>query len=359
MPVLGIGTVQDITEQKLSEIVLQEREEWFRALFEGAPDAIFLADPETGIVINANPAAEKLLQKPLRDIIGCHQKDLHPERIDAKAREIFEKHSQEGGPTQPMELLVLQSDGTEVSVEIRAHTFQVQGKPVVMGTFRDLTDWKRMEEKILKSLSEKEILLQEIHHRVKNNMALISALLRLQGRCIDNEFLHRVFQESQNRIQSMALVHEKLYRTQDFTDINFREYVMDLVRHIFQSYGKACGEIALKMEIDEVSLGIDTMIPCGLILNEMVTNSVKHAFDQIPQPEIQIMCKAKEESVHLVYRDNGKGIPEDIDFPSPSSLGLQILDMLTRQLRGTIELKRSPGTEFDISFRFLETRRKR
>jgi two-component sensor histidine kinase len=214
----------------------------------------------------------------------------------------------------------------------------------------DITERKLSEDKLIKSNQEKEVLLQEIHHRVKNNMAIISALLQLQARTINDENVNQLFRDSQSRINSMALVHEKLYQTKDFININFRGYVEELVRHLLNSYGKNDVDLGLAQSIDDINLNIDTMIPCGLILNELVTNSLKHAFENIERPEISISLNVINEQATLVYSDNGKGMPEHVDFDNSKTLGLQIINMLGRQLKGTAELERDGGTKVTIKF---------
>jgi two-component sensor histidine kinase len=151
---------------------------------------------------------------------------------------------------------------------------------------------QKITGELKRSIHEKEILLKEIHHRVKNNMAIISSLLQLQARYSKDDNVNRLFRDSQSRISSMALVHEKLYKTEDFSNINFSEYVEEFVRHILSSYGKKEGDIGLLLSVGDINLNIDTMIPCGLILNELVTNSLKYAFEGVERPEISISFDA-------------------------------------------------------------------
>ena len=214
----------------------------------------------------------------------------------------------------------------------------------------EITERKIAEEERNRSLREKEVLLKEIHHRVKNNMAIISALLQLQTKNIVDENIKMLFRDSQSRIQSMALVHEKLYQTQDFSKIYVKDYLKELILQLIQTYGKEESDIGLALSVDNISLDIDTIIPCALILNELVTNSLKHAFEDVGGAEINVSFKANGNQATLIYSDNGPGIPEHIDFPNSESLGLQIIDMLSRQLRGSVELERDDMTRFTIKF---------
>jgi two-component sensor histidine kinase len=214
----------------------------------------------------------------------------------------------------------------------------------------EIAERKKAEELIAASLREKEVLLKEIHHRVKNNLAIISALLQLQAGNSTDENVTLMFRESQSRIHSMALVHRKLYETTDFTNINFREYVEDLVGHLLRTYGTEGSGISLALSIDDINPDIDTTISCGLIINELVTNSLKHAFENIERPEIGVSFKAYDGHATLVYGDNGRGIPEHVNFLSGETLGLQLVNMLANQLGGSIELERNDGIRVTIKF---------
>jgi len=213
-------------------------------------------------------------------------------------------------------------------------------------------DRKQAEEKIKKSLNEKEVLLREIHHRVKNNMQIISSLLRLQSQTIKDKTYSQLFEDSQNRITSMALVHEKLYQSRDLAKIEFNAYIRDMVTGLFQSYGISTDRINLIFDVGDVSLGINSAIPCGLIINELVTNSLKYAFPDGRKGELKITVHEIDNEIELVISDNGIGIPENIDFRNTESLGLKLVSILAeRQLRGNLNLDRKTGTEFRIRFK--------
>jgi two-component sensor histidine kinase len=203
------------------------------------------------------------------------------------------------------------------------------------------------------SLKEKEVLLREIHHRVKNNMQVISSLIRLQSRNVKDEQQIEMLKESQNRIKAMALIHEKLYRSKDLANIDFNDYIKNLVNDLFLSYKVSTGKVTLKMNIETVSFGIDTAIPCGLIVNELVSNSLKYAFPEGRDGEIKISLRSPEEGdIELIVSDNGVGIPKDLDFRNTESLGLRLITNLTeKQLQGKVELNRNNGTEFQIKFK--------
>lgn len=207
------------------------------------------------------------------------------------------------------------------------------------------------EEKIKHSLQEKEVLLREIHHRVKNNMQIISSLLSLQSNSMVDEKYKKLFKESQDRIVSMALIHEKLYQSEDIERIDLKDYINDLIRSLFQSY--EVSNIELKIDVKNVFMGIDFAIPCGLIINELVTNSIKYAFSDGRRGAISILFNSLEKGFsQLDISDNGVGIPENIDINKTASLGLHLVTLLARdQLNGEINLDRNNGTKFIIKFK--------
>ena len=216
----------------------------------------------------------------------------------------------------------------------------------------ELAERKRAEDQLKLSLKEKEVLLKEIHHRVKNNLQVISSVLRLQSDYVRDEKILALFNDSQNRIRSMALIHEKLYQSSNLLKINFDEYIRDLTDNLIRSYVSFSSAVTLTTNAIGVWLNIDTAIPCGLIINELVSNSLKHAFLETNQEnEIQIsITSAHDNEFTLIVRDNGIGFPEDIDFRNTESLGLELVCIFTEQLDGTIELDRSNGTAFVITF---------
>jgi two-component sensor histidine kinase len=215
---------------------------------------------------------------------------------------------------------------------------------------RDITERKQAEEQIRASLKEKEVLLKEIHHRVKNNLQVISSLLYLQSKNVRDKETFGILQESHSRVRSMVLVHERLYQSPDLARVDFAEYVRSLANHLFRSYGINTNVIQLKINSDDVLLGVDTAIPCGLILNELVSNALKHAFPDGKEGEVRIELRADEGQLTLVVSDNGVGFPQDLDFRDTGSLGLQLVNTLVEQIEGTIELDRNDGTAFMITF---------
>jgi PAS domain S-box-containing protein len=238
-------------------------------------------------------------------------------------------------------------------IQVITRPFQnEEGEWLVAEVNVDITERKQAEEKIRTSLREKEVLLREIHHRVKNNMQVISSLLKLQSKYIKDEKDIEMFRESQNRIKSMALVHEKLYQSEDLANIDFNEYVKHLANILFRSYGIDTGKIALKIDVEDVIIEIDIAIPCGLIVNELVSNSLKYAFPEGGKGEVKITLHSTDENeMELTVSDDGVGVPKDLDFSNTESLGLKLVNILTNQIRGRLDLERSKGSKFHIRFK--------
>jgi PAS domain S-box-containing protein len=231
--------------------------------------------------------------------------------------------------------------------------FDDAGHPVGMyGIQMDITDRKLATERIRAQLSEKELLLKEIHHRVKNNLQIISSLLNLQSGSINDALTRSKFQDSQNRIRSMALIHERLYRSNDLASIDFAIYLQDLAGSLVQTYRRQAQSVVLKVEAEPLLLDIDTAIPIGLIVNELVSNALKHGFPNERLGQIGIILKHEETGGehNLTIWDDGVGIPAEVDYPHTGSLGLQLVNSLTRQINARVELCRDTGTRFVIRF---------
>jgi two-component sensor histidine kinase len=211
---------------------------------------------------------------------------------------------------------------------------------------------ERMEKKIRVSLKEKEVLLKEIHHRVKNNMQIVISLMRLQSRKITDKKMTEIFNICQNRIRSMAFVHERLYHSDDFAHIRFNDYIEQMVVHIFQTYTVDSKIIGLELDLKDIVLNVIKAIPCGLIINELVSNAIKHAFPKGRKGEICLkFLEKKKDEATLVISDNGIGFPDDIDFRNTETLGLQIVCDLVQQIDGKIELDKKHGTSFTVTFK--------
>jgi two-component sensor histidine kinase len=226
----------------------------------------------------------------------------------------------------------------------------VSGKEHWVAVQADITEQVQAQEQIQASLREKEVLLQEVHHRVKNNLQVISSLLYLQATKAERPDTRELFRSSRNQIHSMALVHEKIYGSGDLARVDFHGYVRDLTTSLLQSYGAASAWIDLALNVEQLQLGIDLAIPCGLIINELVTNALRHAFHERQQGHIGIDFQRSDGYYHLQIKDDGRGLPPAIDPETTPSLGLQLVSTLVEQLEGSLDIQRAGGTRFNIRF---------
>ena len=237
----------------------------------------------------------------------------------------------------------------DLEVRVKERTAQLQRTNDEL--MDEIGERRRAEEQLRESLGEKEVLIKEVNHRVKNNLQLISSLLNLQAGSVREAEALAGLKESQSRVRSMALVHEQLYQSKDLARVDFSEYIQDLAPALFSAYGGSTDGVTLETKIDDVSLGVDTAIPCGLIVNELVSNSLKHAFPHGSGGEIRIELHPRDsKELELRVSDDGVGFPKDVDFRSTESLGLQLVNTLTDQIGGTIEFQSDGGTRFCITF---------
>jgi two-component sensor histidine kinase len=206
-------------------------------------------------------------------------------------------------------------------------------------------------EEVKKSLREKEVLLQEVHHRVKNNLQIMSSLVKLQSHHIKDPYMLEILRESENRIRSMAIVHTKLYNSKNYEELDFADYVRSLTESFYTTYGMKLNKINIRIEIKDIILNIDTAIPCGLIINELVSNCIKYAFPDKREGMITIsMSTNKNGSYTLIVKDNGVGLPEGFNVHTSKTLGIELVTLLTSQLNGTLEIATNGGAEFKIIF---------
>jgi two-component sensor histidine kinase len=280
-------------------------------------------------------------------------------------RRAFEKELRSELP-QPRDKFISRTDciehfhknGGTVWIEITTTFIRDEnGAPTgVLGISRDITKRKIAENKLKESVKENELLLREVHHRVKNNLQVVSSLLSLQSRNIREKTYEQMFEESHNRIQSMALIHEKLYQGKDLAHIDFKGYTRSLLAHLFHSFGVSANQISVQLDIEAVPLAIDTATPCALITNELVSNCLKHAFPDDRPGTIKIAFASHDHGFNLVISDDGVGLPENTDFKSPQTLGLRLVNTLVRQMGGRMEVNHSNGTEFRIQFNKLSSK---
>lgn len=346
-----LNFLNDIAERKEVENELKDSQERLRIIFEYAPDGYYLNDLK-GNFVDGNRAAEGLTGYKKEELVGKNflkLKLLSPRDIP-KAVSLLAKNAL-GKQTGPDELTLFRKDGTRVVVEIRTYPVKIKGRTVILGNVRDITERIKIEIQIKKSLEEKEILLKEIHHRVKNNMQLISSLLNIQAGYIKDEEIQGIFNALHDRIRSMSLLYDMLYKSKDLARVDLSEYIRNLTTRLISMYRDKVGPIDLKLNVKDVYLDLKRAVPCGLIITELVSNSLKHAFSETERGEIAVeMYPDKGEKYTLIIRDSGKGFPEGLDFRETESLGMKLVVNFVNQLKGTIELNRKEGTKYKIVF---------
>ncbi|HOI14795.1 MAG TPA: PAS domain S-box protein [Geobacteraceae bacterium] len=340
----------DITERKRAEEAIHQSEEKFRVLCETSPAAIVLHQGEK--FVYANPATTRISGYSESELLGMNFWDWSNEECRDTVRERGQARLRGESVPLQYEYRLTTKSGVEKWVIISAGNIQYQGKQAVISTLLDITEAKRAEERISAALAEKEVLLKEVHHRVKNNLQIICSLLDLQSDSIPDEQSRSYFRENQDRILSMALVHERLYKSNDFTSVGFEEYIRDLCTHLFDCYLADPGHIILKVDAGGLSIAVDRAIPWGLIINELVSNALKHAFPDNCAGEISIRFHEDgDDGLILTVADTGVGMPPDLDFKNTGTLGLQLVNMLARQLNGQISMEGTTGTGFTIRAR--------
>jgi PAS domain S-box-containing protein len=345
----AVHIMREITERKQAEEALRESEQKYHDIIDNATDLIQSVTPE-GKIIYVNQAWMKTLGYSETDIPHLSLKDIiHPDSLSHCM--VAFKRLLSGENIGTIEAVFITKDGKKISVEGNVNCRFINGKPAyTRGIFRDITERKQMEDQIAKSLKEKEMLLKEIHHRVKNNMQVISSLLYMQAKTLKDETVKDILRESQNRIKSIALVHEKLYQSTDLDRIDYSDYLRKITDHLFESYQVDPNIIKLQLNLENVFMHINKAVPCSLILNEMISNSLKHAFPKGRKGVITIDIRKKADMYMLIYSDDGIGIPEGITFERTESLGMQLIYGLVEQISGSIELERKGGTRYTITF---------
>jgi PAS domain S-box-containing protein len=346
----------EIREGEQMERALRESEERFRELAELLPVIVYEAD-ETGKFTFVNRGGLELSGYTLEDIVnGLAVTDVViPDDLPRAVRSLVKVLS--GERLDAEQFTIFRKGGSTVPIEIWSSPI-VRGDRIVggRGVGVDITERKKSEEKIQTSLREKEILLREIHHRVKNNLAVISSLLRLRSRSAPEE-ARRMFEDALDRIKAMAVAHEKLYQSDNLATLDVSDYVQSLVEHLFVSADNPGEGVTPNFEIEPLSFGLDTALPLGLLVTELVSNCLKHAFPQDSKGQVEISLRSVEnDEYELVVSDNGIGIPEYVDLLNPGSLGLDLVANFVRQLHGAIEVTGKNGTR--VRVRFREKRRR-
>jgi PAS domain S-box-containing protein len=383
--VVGVSCVAiDITKYK-------QMERQYQMLFDRHPNPMWICDLETWMFLEVNDAALWHYGYSRSEFLAMRVIDLQAPETRARVTKFISSQQSKVNHNHCSEVKHRKKDGSIIDVEIDAHALTWRGRAAQCVLAKDISDRKlaeatlqevnaELESKVMQrttdllevnqllvaeivekqqSLNEKEVLLKEVHHRVKNNLQIVSGLLTLRSRNSRDQNVKAMFDDCQNRIHSMALVHEKLYQSSDLSRIDFKSYLQDLIHSLIQSCHVDSQQIRFQVEVEVIYLSIEAATPCGLIINELIINSLKHAFPERRDGEIKLTChKNAEDRVSLTVSDTGIGMPKGIEIDKTKSLGLQLVHSLTKQLKGTITLNRSQGTAFQLQFQELEKRRR-
>lgn len=347
--------MKDITAWKRAEADCAEAAERFRLVVENSPQAVIMANAK-GSISHVNMETEVVF-----DFVG---RELLEKSIDCLIpgltgnphwlREVHLLRALESRTvSQIFEAKARRRDGTEFFAEITLSPMHMGGQPLILASITDISARKRTEQSMQDSLREKETLLKEVHHRVKNNLQMVSSLLQLQTDYIEDPQALAVFREGQNRVRSMALIHQKLYQSSSLSRVEIAGYIDGLVAILRSSFVPPDQTIEFTNRASGVEIPIDAAIPLGLIVNELATNALKHAFPDNRPGRIEIMLDRQPGvpgGLEFQIRDNGKGLPADFDWRSAPSLGLRLVRLLSDQLEGTATMRSDRGTHFSLQF---------
>ena len=338
-----------VVERQKTEFSLRESEARYRVLAELSPDATHVV--VGGKFVYANAAAARLLgAKDAQELIGRSPLEIATPEYHEIVRERIRRVLEEAAPQPLMESRWRRLDGSIVDVEVASGPIPWNGARAVQVVTRDISERKRSERRLLESVQEKEVLLREIHHRVKNNLQIISSLLSLQVRVVKDGEAAGMLRDSQVRIQSMAMVHETLYRSSNLASVDFGEYVRVLAAQLFRTYAADRDSVELQVETDAVQLDIDRAVPLGLIFAELFSNALKHAFPENKGGTIHVAFRhASPDMLILAVADTGGGLnTRTAGSGDGASLGLRLVEMLLHQIGGNLETQSTGGTEFRV-----------
>ena len=341
-----ISAIVDITERR-------RQEERFRQVVESAPNAMVMVD-RAGRIVMVNAQTEKYFGYSRGELLGANIEQLLPEKMRTAHpgfREVFFNKPDARSMGVGRDLYARRKNGSEFTVEIGLNPIQTEEGPMVLSAIVDITERKLREEGLRAALLEKNLLLGEIHHRVKNNLQIIHSLMDLQSIGTSEPRIQNILQEGKNRVRSMSLIHQTLYQSQNFADVDLKQFLDSLLPELLASYLSAHDQVNIRVNAGPVKLPIDLAIPCGLIINELVSNALKHGFSDGQCGNIDIMLSEETDNMVLLRVSNdGVAIPPELNFDDLPTLGVRLVGLLTEQLGGTLQIERGQLTSFTVRF---------
>ncbi len=349
---IAVAMARDVTARKQIGDELKRSEDTYQAIFNSVNDGIIIMDIGTGRTVDVNDAVCRMFGFGRTEALATDFPALFGGSTGRSREAVMQKLTaiSSAGPVLE-EAHVRGGEGNQFWVEVSLKYGRIRGNDRIIAVVRDVTERKLAEEQVMASLKEKEVMLKEIHHRVKNNLQVISSLLSIQSRYLADPRDAKLFQESQDRVKSMALVHEKLYQSSDLASIDFSSYIERLVTNLFRSYSGNNGNVNLHMDIRDIFLNVDTAVPCGLIVNELVTNALKYAFPGGRDGTVTVSMRIESDYYLLEVSDDGVGMTQGFDIEKSQTLGLQLVTMLVSQIDGKITTDMTKGTKYLIRFR--------
>jgi PAS domain S-box-containing protein len=350
-PVALVGVARDISDRKRMEEALRQSEARLRRIADAMRDVVMQLDAD-GIVQYISHSVEQVLGYRPDETLGRSLFErVHPEERE-KVAAMFQ-HAMRGKDGVTLEFRYQHAAGHLLWLEAVGNVLLDEDRAVVGAVLgvRDVSERKKADDQIRASLREKEVMLKEIHHRVKNNLQVISSLLDLQARAARDPGTARLLRESKDRVRSMSLIHEKLYMDGNTEGVRFSEYVKDLTARLCHSFSCTEETIGVELDVEDMTLDMDTSVPLGIIINELLTNALKYAHPDGGKGRLRVSLRSAEgRMLLLTVCDDGVGFPANVDYRSPSTLGLRIVNTLLSQLHGTLELEKGEGTTFTLRF---------
>tara|TARA_B110000211_G_scaffold67989_1_gene78473 strand:+ start:1794 stop:3608 length:1815 start_codon:yes stop_codon:yes gene_type:complete len=348
-----IASANDVSQRKNRETELTYSEERFRRVFDSTADGLLMIDDD-GKIILANHSVAKMFGYTHKEMYRCTVEDLVPEHIRPQHksdRKKYQSAPQARSMGAMRELYAKRKDGSQFPVEIALTPLQFPEGVRILATVVDISIQKDIQSSLMNALAEKTSLLNEVHHRVKNNLQVVSSLLSLQSRAVPDE-LRPYFKDSRDRIKAMALIHQQLYEQKDHEHVNAAKYSGNLISLIRRSYTESQKRITIDFNSQDssVNLTLDQALPFGLLLNELLANAIKHAFKGMNSGQVDVSLYQNDEHTTLNISDNGCGIPDDVTMGKTHSLGFQLIPGLIDQLGATLNINNDNGASFEIKF---------